>query len=168
MYCRGIKLLESYSWTRSARILFVMLSATLVLSACDEPDEDEGIVITGIELPTDTLLNLYCPDVGIGGETCVMQDPENPYRTAVVLEFDPMNPDGPTKFDLFIEIPSGPTGAKARFYLWATALAARNDGFGAGENQWYLAQALHELFTYNEDPIIQAHALRAYRSVLDN
>ena len=60
--------------------------------------------------------------------------------------------------------PAGRTGAKARFYLWATALARR----ASGENQWYTARALHELYNYNDDPVIQAQALKAYRSVLDN
>jgi hypothetical protein len=127
-------------------------------------DNSGGTEITTIPLPTDTLLNLHCTDVGIASETCVLNDPENPYATAIIKEFDVNNPDADTKFDLAENIPAGRTGAKARFYLWATALARR----ASGENQWYTARALHELFNYNEDPVIQAQALRAYRSVLDN
>ena len=62
------------------------------------------------------------------------------------------------------QIPAGPTGAKARFYLWATALARSP----SGENRWYVAQALHELWDANGDEIIRVQTLRAYRSVLDN
>jgi hypothetical protein len=123
-----------------------------------------GTNITSIPLPTDTLLNLPCENAGIWPDPCVADDPENPYRTAVIREFDVNNPDADTKFDLEAEIPEGRTGAKARFYLWATALARR----GSGENQYYTARALHELYNFNDDPVIQEQALRAYRSVLDN
>jgi len=136
---------------------------SLIIVACGG-GKSGGTLITTIPLPTDTVLNLQCTDVGIAGEPCVLSDPENPYRTAVINEFDVNNPDAETKFDLASKIPAGRTGAKARFYLWATALARR----ASGENQWYTARALHEVFNYNEDPNIQAQALRAYRSVLDN
>ncbi len=118
-------------------------------------DNSGGTEITTIPLPTDTLLNLQCEDVGIGPEKCVLNDPANPYATAIINEFDVNNPDADTKFDLANNIPAGRTGAKARFYLWATALARR----ASGENQWYTARALHELFNYNDDPLIQAQAL---------
>jgi hypothetical protein len=66
---------------------------------------------------------------------------------------------------LFNSIPPGPTGAKARFYFWATALARRP----SGENQFYTALALHELFDANsnvlsKDELVRAQALKAYRS----
>ena len=127
----------------------------LVMTGCSSPGSDDGVVagsvdpatqtVTGeIVLPTDTLLNLYCANVGLVPTTCVLEDPENPYRETATLEFDVNNPDPDqlTKFDLFIQLPAGPTGAKARFYLWATALAR----FPSGENQWYTALALHELW----------------------
>ena len=136
----------------------------LALGGCDGRSNSDGVVINQIVLPTDTLLNLACADVGINDETCVLSDPENPFAFAPVPEFDQNNPDAETKFDLAARIPAGPTGAKARFYLWATALARRP----SGENQWLTARALHELFDANQDPLIQAQALNAYRSVLDN
>ena len=74
------------------------------------------------------------------------------------------NPSATNKFELFNAIPAGRVGAKARFYFWATALAHR----ASGENQFYTALALHELWNYNSDPIVQAQALKAYKSVLDN
>jgi hypothetical protein len=146
--------------------LMAVLAALVLLSAtgCDGRDDSDGVVINQILLPTDTLLNLACADVAIGAERCVLQDPENPFAFVPIPEFDVNNPNAETKFDLANKIPAGPTGAKARFYLWATALARRP----SGENQWLTARALHELYNANSDPLIQAQALRAYRSVLDN
>jgi hypothetical protein len=136
----------------------------VVIGGCGGPSGSEGFDITEIVLPTDTLLNLNCPEVGVYPEQCVLEDPENPYVTAATPEFDVNNPDALIKFDLANEIPVGPTGAKARFYLWATALARRD----FGENQFYTALALHELYTAAGDPIIREQALKAYRSVWDN
>lgn len=149
--------------TSSIRRLVVAVLASL-LAGCGSPDDSDGTVINQLLLPTDTLLNLACIDVGIGAETCVLGDPENPFSLVATPEFDINNPDGESKFDLANKIPAGPTGAKARFYLWATALARRP----SGENQWLTARALHELYDANSDPLIQEQALRAYRSVLDN
>ncbi|MEN7341353.1 MAG: hypothetical protein AAAFM81_00365 [Pseudomonadota bacterium] len=129
-----------------------------------EPDENDGELFNQVFLPTDTLLNLACADVGLYLETCVLGDPQNPFITVAIPEFDENNPDARTKFDLAAELPAGPTGAKARFYLWATALARRP----SGENQYFTALALHELFDANSDPLIQEQALRAYRAVLDH
>jgi hypothetical protein len=135
----------------------------LSLSGCDERDM-QGLIINTIVLPTDTLVNLACEDVGIAGEQCILGDPENPFVNTPITEFDANNPDATNKFDLFASIPAGPTGAKARYYFWATALARRQ----SGENQFYTALALHELWDLNSDPIIRDQALKAYRSVLDN
>lgn len=150
---------------RPTGLVAVLLGcAILGATGCDGRSSNDGIVINQIILPTDTLLNLACADVGIAAETCVLADPENPFATVPVPEFDVNNPDAPTKFDLANDIPPGPTGAKARFYLWATALARRP----SGENQWLTARALHELYDANSDPLIRDQALKAYRSVLDN
>jgi len=162
-----------------AKLIAALLGLTiLALTGCSSPGSDDGVVAGSVEddgtgnivatgnipLPTDTLLNLFCEDVGITPQTCVLDDPENPYRQTATGEFDVNNPDAETKFELFVQIPPGPNGAKARFYLWATALARRP----SGENQWYTALALHELWDAAEDPIVQAQALRAYKSTLDN
>ena len=159
------------------RLAVVFGLTVLFMTGCSSPSSDDGVVagsvdpeaetVTGeIVLPTDTLLNLYCANVGLVPNTCVLEDPENPYRETATLEFDVNNPDPDqlTKFDLFIQLPTGPTGAKARFYLWATALARRP----SGENQWYTALALHELWDAAEDQVVQIQALRAYKSTLDN
>ena len=146
------------------KVIALLAVSLLVVSGCDGRSSSDGVVINQIILPTDTLLNLGCADVGIAAENCVLVDPENPFAFVATREFDVNNPGAPTKFDLAANIPAGPTGAKARFYLWATALARQP----SGENQWLTARALHELFDVNRDPLIQAQALKAYRSVLDN
>ena len=146
--------------TSSAAVLCVL---ALFLGGCEGPGADDGVLSNSILLPTDTLLNLACADVGINNESCVLEDPENPYVLVPIVEF--INADNPgNKFDLFNQIPAGPTGAKARFYFWATALA----NSPSGENQFYTALALHELWDLNSDPLIQEQALKAYRSQLDN
>lgn len=135
------------------------------MAGCDgSPGPNDGEVITAIVLPTDTLLNLACADVGIFREQCVLEDPANPFATTPIIEYDVNNPSATNKFELFNSIPAGRIGAKARFYFWATALARRP----SGENQFYTALALHELWNYNSDPIVQQQALKAYRSVLEN
>jgi hypothetical protein len=141
----------------------------LVAGGCDSPTDKDGEVINGIVLPTDVVLNLACENVGIYPENCVLGDPENPFITTTIVEFDPNNPDQDDKFDLNATLPAGPPGAKARFYLWATALARRP----SGENQYYTAKALHELFDANSnvlstDELVREQALKAYKSVLDN
>jgi hypothetical protein len=151
------------TFTRALAPLFVVL-AGLLAGGCESPKDADGVEFNQIILPTDTLLNLACAEAGIGFEKCVLEDPENPFVLVATPEFNVNNPDGQTKFDLANSIPPGPTGAKARFYLWATALAR----FPSGENQWYTARALHELFDANSDELIREQALKAYRSVLDN
>ncbi len=160
---------------KTAYRIVLLAFAALAVSSCNERDANDGQVIDNILLPTDVVLNLFCPDVGINDERCVLDDPENPFATAAVPEPDqvPEDENGDPLFDdkfaLAAGLPQGPSGAKARFYLWATALARRQ----TGENQWYTARALHELYDANsnlvfEDELIKEHAKRAYRSVLDN
>jgi len=149
----------------------VLLAAALATAGCEgERGPDDGTVINNIILPTDVVLNLACENVGVHPETCVLEDPENPFATVPITEFNDQNPDDPfNKLVLAASIPDGPNGAKARFYLWATALARRP----SGENQYFTALALHELFDANsndleQDEIVRAQALKAYRSVLQN
>jgi hypothetical protein len=141
----------------------------LVAGGCSSPSDTDGEVINGIVLPSDVVLNLACENVGVYPENCVLGDPENPFITTTIVEFDPNNPRQDDKFDLNDSLPPGPAGAKARFYLWATALARRP----SGENQYYTARALHELFDANSnvlstDELAREQALKAYKSVLDN
>lgn len=153
---------------RGLSTLLMGLAVMLAAGCTSERDANDGTVINNVALPTDVVLGLFCEDVGIADETCVLDDPENPFATTTITEFS--GPEEPgNKFDLAQAIPEGPTGAKARFYFWATALARRQ----SGENQYYTALALHELFHANsnakeQDELIREHAKKAYRSVLDN
>jgi len=149
---------------KSAALVLIFIAAALTAGCDGERDSGDGEVINAIVLPTDTLVNLACENVGIADERCILEDPENPFVAVPIIEFDVNDPDATNKFDLFNSIPAGPTGAKARYYFWATALARRP----SGENQFYTALALHELWDLASDPIIQTQALKAYRSVLDN
>ena len=148
------------------RISALLGLAVFAVAGCSAPSsgDGDGLVINEIILPIDTVVNLNCPEVGINTETCVLEDPENPFITTATNEFNVNDPDAETKFDLANDIPAGSTGSKSRYYLWATALAR----FPSGENQWYTARALHELWDVAGDPIIQDQALKAYESVLNN
>ena len=168
------------SITNSNKIVSVALTRlrvglgglVILLTAGCGSDGGTGAVVTidPAILVSDLRLNLRCEDVGIYLETCILEDNNNPYRNVETGEFDVNNPDEPVgKLELLEAIPAGPTGAKARFYLWATALARR----ASGENQYFTALALHELWTWQVedgfgDPLIQQQALKAYRSLLDN
>ena len=138
--------------------------AALAIAGCNDPEPSDGEPYNAIVLPTDTLVNLACEDAGIDQEQCILNDPENPFVHTAIIEFDINNPDAGNKFELFDQIPAGPTGAKSRYYFWGTALARRH----SGENQFYTALALHELWDLNNDSIMQTQALKAYRSVMDN
>lgn len=127
-------------------------SMILLTAGCDEVDG--GTVQNTVQLPEDSTLNFRCEDEGIYLETCVLDNPENPYANVAVTEDN--------KFDLSDEAPS----AKSRYYLWATALAK---GAGIpGENQYYIALSLHEVFAESASPTTRDQAKKAYRSVLDN
>jgi len=127
-------------------------SLILVLSGCGEVDKDDGLVVEELTLPTDSSLTLYCPDAGIADEPCILDDPENPYSITPITDDN--------KFDLDFAAPS----AKAKFYLWATAQAMSP----RGENQFYTAYYLQRMYTESGSELAKEHAIRAYRSVLDN
>lgn len=152
-------------------LLALLGVGTLLVTGCtSERDANDGQLINAILLPTDVVLNLACEDVGVHPEDCVLEDPENPYVNVPISEFNVNNPDDPfNKLVLAAAIPEGPTGAKARFYFWATVLARQP----SGENQYFTALALHELFDANsnaqsQDELAREQALKAYESVLLN
>lgn len=129
----------------------LMLTGSLILlTAGCEVESD--LVQQPVQLPIDSTLNLYCEDVGLFDEKCILDDPENPYAIVNITEEN--------KFELNDDAPS----AKSRFYLWATALATNTNG----ENQYFTALSLHELYAESGSPTIQEQAKKAYRSVLDN
>ena len=134
----------------------VVCSMLLLISGCGK-DSGDGEVINVIELPAagDLELNLYCVDFGLFIETCVLDDPDNPYAV-VSLSNDPT-----VKFDQAPDIAVSPKGL---VYYWAT-LQAR---FPGGENQLFTGRVLYQLSNLSCSKLIQDQALRAYRSVMDN
>jgi hypothetical protein len=131
-------------------------------------DVKDGVITDDIPLPVDTALNLYCEDVGIYPDACVLDDPENPFRMVGITEnVYEEDEDGnkvlvseTNKFGLADECPS----AKSLFYLWATALAKSP----SGENQFNTADALHALYTEGGSENARVQAIKAYRAVLDS
>ena len=144
-----MKIINMNERHRHGYMTLMLITFVLLASGCDV---DDGIVLSAIPLPTDSAVDLFCEDAGINTEACILDDPDNPYANATVNE--------DTKFVLNDDAPS----AKSRFYLWATALARSP----TGENQYYTALSLHELFAESSSPTTQAQAKTAYRSVLDN
>ncbi|MEE4163757.1 MAG: hypothetical protein V2I25_14745, partial [Woeseiaceae bacterium] len=61
--------------------------AALFTNGCESPGAEDGRLSDTILLPTDTLLNLACANVGINGEQCVLEDPENPFAFTPISEF---------------------------------------------------------------------------------
>ena len=161
------KELQPGSFNRLLMLLFAL--AVLGTGGCGSGDGG-GKDITTQTLPTGFSLRLECDDVGIFTETCVLDDRNNPYATINIIEFDQNDEDATNKFELFQAIPPGPEYALSRFYFWATALARRS----SGENQYYTARALYELWSAGVaadgfgSPNAQAQAIKAYRSVLNN
>lgn len=131
--------------------LALVCSLILITTGCGK-DEDDGDITNSVALPTDVVLNLYCDDFGLFENTCVLDDPNNPYAR--------VNVNDDNKFDLSDGAPS----PKARVYLWATALARAS----RGENQINTAKALYALSNLSCSPLIQDQAQRAYRATLDN
>jgi hypothetical protein len=123
----------------------------LLLSGCGDSGGG-GTDRTEVELATDGNLPLSCKNVGIYPETCILDDPDNPYINSYISE--------ELKWELHDASPS----AKSRYYLWATVLARTPNG----ENQYYTASALHELYTEGGSTNAKEQAIRAYQSVLDN
>ena len=155
---------------QSLKIIVATLFAGITIltsTGCDEVDGGEDR--TKVELPTDSTLNFYCADEGVFVEKCVLDNPENPYRNVPITEPKDEEPepceelyDPTSKFTLSDDAPS----AKAKYYLWATALAR---GVGLqGENQYFTAFWLHAVYAESGSPTTREQALKAYRSVLDN
>ena len=136
-------------------LFIIAFTLGLLIAGCGV-DESDGTVTNTLALPTDDTipLNLYCIDIGINDETCILDDPANPYARAIVSE--------DTKFQLAADAPSN----TALFYLWGTALA--KGAGGPGENQFFTALYLHRMWAASNSELTRLQAIRAYRSLLDN
>ncbi len=142
--------------TTARLLLLAALSAPVLLATGCGQSDGGGSVNNEIELPTDDTkpLDLQCNNVGLYQNTCVLDDPHNPYRRSAITEDN--------KFKIDDDAPS----ATAKFYLWATALAV---GAGApGENQFYVALNLQRMWASSNSELTRQQALRAYQSYLDH
>jgi hypothetical protein len=148
--------------------LMVVGSLIVITTSCDEVDVDT--VQNTVQLPEDSTLNFRCENEGIYLETCVLDNPENPYANVAITEPKDEEPDDPctelydptSKFTLSDDAPS----SKAKYYVWATALAR---GVGLqGENQYFTAFWLQAVYRDSGSPTTREQALKAYRSLLDN
>ena len=126
--------------------LIVVPALGLLLAGCNPADG------TATGVASNDGFSLYCPNVGIAADQCVLSDPENPYANETV--------DDNTKKTLA----NAASNARGRFYVWATAQAKSQ----SGENQYYTALSLQELYDANANASAQAQAKLAYKSVLDN
>jgi len=135
-------------------LVTLTLSSSIILLAVGCGEVDGGKIQNEVQLPVDSSISFSCADEGIHLEKCVLDNPHNPYANVAVSEDN--------KFALNDSAPS----AKSRYYLWATALAK---GAGAqGENQFFTAKSLQEVFAESGSPSTRDQSVKAYRSVLDN
>jgi hypothetical protein len=122
----------------------------MTIAACGEdPEFRFGENITGIQF------ELFDVTEGIHPSKVTLQNPRNPFR-----EF---NISDDTKFDILTD--GGNAGA---FYAWATLLA----NVPIGENQFYTATKLRDIFLANEVPpedrgVVQQMAIQGFQRVLD-
>jgi hypothetical protein len=149
------------------RLILIALSLVIVI-ATGCTDVEDGDVTNEITLLTDTSLDLYCEDMGVYPETCVLEDPDNPFFMVSITENvyeeddegnEVLVSEG-NKFELADDCPS----AKSKVYLWATALAKNP----SGENQFFTADAFHQLYTEGGSENAREQAIKAYRAVLDH
>ncbi len=121
----------------------------LTLGCGDAPEYRFGENITGIQF------ELFDPTEGIHPSKVTLYNPHNPFR-----EF---NISDDTKYDILTD--GGNAGA---FYAWATLLAK----IPVGENQFYAATKLRDIFEANEvsqqdQEIVRQMAISAFQTVLD-
>jgi len=134
----------------SSHTKWLWLGAVVLVTACGEaPEYRFGKNITGIQF------ELFNVTEGIHPSTVTLDNPRNPFREFNIGE--------ETKFDILAN--GGNAGA---FYAWATLLA----NIPIGENQFYAALTLRDIFEANEVPqedrqIVRQMAIDGFQAVLD-
>ena len=130
---------------------WLLLGIAVLAVACGGDDEQYrfGFNTTGIEF------ELFNETEGIHPSKVTLDNPHNPFREFVIGE--------DTKFEILDD-----GGNAAAFYAWATVLA----GQPTGENQYYTATKLRDIFLANEVPqeergIVQQMAIAGFQRVLD-
>jgi len=134
----------------SSYIKFSLIGLLLVAFACgDDPEYEFGFNTTGIQF------ELIDPTEGIHPSKVTLSNPRNPFREFGVSD--------DTKFAILDA--GGNAGA---FYAWATVLAS----IPIGENQFYTAIKLRDIFEANEVPEedrekVRQMAVDGFQAVLD-
>jgi hypothetical protein len=132
----------------TTRSLFLAL-VLLVVACGDVPELRFGENITGIRF------ELFDPTEGVHPSKVTLQNPRNPFRD--------FNVSDDTKFEILDN--GGNAGA---FYAWATLLA----NIETGENQFYTALKLRDIFESNEvapedRETVRQMAISGFQVVLD-
>jgi hypothetical protein len=135
----------------SSHIKCLFVGLALLAAACGDDNEQYrfGFNTTGIQF------ELFNETEGIHPSEVTLDNPRNPFREFVIGE--------DTKFDILDD-----GGNAAAFYAWATVLA----GQPTGENQFYTATKLRDIFLANEVPeqdreIVRQMAIEGFQRVLD-
>jgi len=114
---------------------FILVGAT----ACGPSGPETAL--TGID--THALkFHLYSSDMGVHPSKSVLDDPENPFAHVPVDALNNGTPQNPATKWSFDPAHAPPV---ACFYVWATTLA----GAPNGENQFYTAERLYDIYRYN-------------------
>jgi hypothetical protein len=135
----------------SSHIKCLFVGLALLAAACGGDNEQYrfGFNTTGIQF------ELFDETEGIHPSEVTLDNPRNPFREFNIGE--------DTKFDILTD-----GGNAAAFYAWATVLA----GQPTGENQFYTATKLRDIFLANEVPqedqaIVRQMAIEGFQRVLD-
>jgi len=134
----------------SSHIKCLSLGLVVLAAACGEaPEYRFGQNITGIQF------ELFDATEGVHPSKVTLDNPRNPFREFNIGE--------ETRFDILTD--GGNAGA---FYAWATLLA----NVPVGENQYYAATKLRDIFQANEVPqqdreIVRQMAIDGFQRVLD-
>ena len=134
----------------SSHIKCLSLGLVVLAAACGEaPEYRFGQNITGIQF------ELFDATEGVHPSKVTLDNPRNPFREFNIGE--------KTKFDILTD--GGNAGA---FYAWATLLA----NIPIGENQFYAALKLRQIFESNEvapedREIVRQMAIDGFQAILD-
>jgi hypothetical protein len=134
----------------SSYIKLSLLGLMVVAVACgDDPEYEFGFNTTGIQF------ELFSPTEGIHPSKVTLSNPRNPFREFGVSD--------DTKFAILDD-----GGNAGGFYAWATVLAS----IPIGENQFYTAIKLRDIFEANEVPTedrekVRQMAIDGFQAVLD-
>jgi len=108
--------------------------------------------------------HLYSPDMGIHPSQSVLDDPGNPFALVPADELNNGTPASPARKWAFNPLTAPPVTC---FYIWATTLAKAP----SGENQFYTAERLYDVYRFNlaapaDLAAVRGMAMGAYKALL--